>query len=79
MGTELNEWLLHGNPKQTSMLYIQPNPMDLLYVVARIIIIAIKCRKSCTILMSFVIIFSFFNKFKFPPKHYMLKDSIEQN
>ena len=79
MDNELNEWLLHGNPKQISMLYIQPNPMDLLYVVARIIIIAIKCRKSCTILMSFVIIFSFFNKFKFPPKHYMLKDSIEQN
>jgi len=36
MDNELNEWLLHGNPKQISMLYIQPNPLDLLYVVARI-------------------------------------------
>jgi hypothetical protein len=44
MGNELSEWFLHGNPKQISMLYIQPNPMDLLYVVARIIIIAIKCK-----------------------------------
>ena len=43
MGNELSEWLLHGNPNQISMLYIQPNPMDLLYVVA-IIIIAIKCK-----------------------------------
>ena len=97
MDNELIEWLLHGNPKQISMLYIQTNPMDLLYVVARIIIIAIKCkkimlhilariiiiaikcRKSCTILMKFVILLSFFNKFMFPPKHYMLKDSIERN
>ena len=44
MGNELSEWLLHGNPKQISMLYIQPNPMDLLYVVARIIITATKCK-----------------------------------
>ena len=36
MDNELNEWLLHGNSKQISMLYIQPNPLDLLYVVARI-------------------------------------------
>ena len=49
------------------------------HILARIIIIAIKCRKSRTILMRFVILFSFFNKFKFPPKHYMLKDSIERN
>jgi len=46
MGNELSGWLLHGNPKQISMLYIQPNPMDLLYVVARIISIAIKCKNN---------------------------------
>ena len=51
MDNELNEWLLHGNPKQISMSYIQPNPMDLFYVVARIIIIAITCTKSCTIFL----------------------------
>ena len=49
------------------------------HILARIIIIAITCRKSRTILMRFVILFSFFNKFMFPPKHYMLKDSIERN
>ena len=49
------------------------------HILARIIIIAIKCRKSCTILMRFVILFSVFNKFKLPPKHYMLKDSSERN
>jgi hypothetical protein len=47
----VNEWLLHGNQKQISMLYIQPNPMDLFYVVARIIIIATTCKNSCTIFL----------------------------
>ena len=66
MDNELNEW--PSNAKQI-----------MLHILARIMIIAIKCRKSRAILVRFVILFSFFNKFMFPPKHYMLKDSIERN